>query len=520
MTSGGETTAATGERPGLSPAVIILALTLIALALRFWRLGDWNFEATEMFTLRDSLRPRWNNSRPLGYLLNYYLVGPFRPLDELGLRILPALFGVLAVPALYLVARRLTGTRAALLSALLLTFSALHVFYSQFARYWSLVFLLCAVYPYAFYLGIRDGNRRALAVGIVAVILAVLAHPVSILLVGGPAIWLAITYVRPRYLKQAWSYRSFRWGVAVAVVLAGAAIARVVPLLHDWITMHDKNPGMGQFLLGPKKGPGVKQAVLLTAYFEGLTIPIVLAGALGVYLLWRERDRNLGVFLVSLGVFPLAFIALLSARTPVSTYYLLPTAPVFFLGAGVFVERLFRIEWGLRPRWLVPTALLVMMLVAGMPTLVSQYRNGRRFDFRAAAHWLESRVTPSDVIYSDQPMVLDHYMTGPAVQKLRANPVPLRDAMGEVRRSGGEALWVVAPAPAHAFRTNLKPGGLADWLYNNCQMRNMFGRGRLDFRQQYLQVYRCPPVPVAAGAAVPAADSEASGSPLRASTSR
>src|SRR3712207_9536724 len=64
---------------------------------RFWKLGDWNFEATEMFTLRDSLRPRWNNSRPLGYLLNHYLVGTVRPLDELGLRILPALFGVLAV---------------------------------------------------------------------------------------------------------------------------------------------------------------------------------------------------------------------------------------------------------------------------------------------------------------------------------------------------------------------------------------------------------------------------------------
>jgi hypothetical protein len=57
----------------------------------------------------------------------------------------------------------------------------------------------------------------------------------------------------------------------------------------------------------------------------------------------------------------------------------------------------------------------------------------------------------------------------------------------------GGALWVVAPQPAHAFRTNLKAGGLADWLYGNCQLRNTVGRGRLDFRQQYLQVFRCPP---------------------------
>ena len=64
---------------------------------------------------------------------------------------LAALFGVLAIPALYLVGRRLIGTRAALFGALMLTVSGLHVFYSQFARYWSLVFLLSAIYPYAIY---------------------------------------------------------------------------------------------------------------------------------------------------------------------------------------------------------------------------------------------------------------------------------------------------------------------------------------------------------------------------------
>ena len=70
MTSGEHTTAVTVGRRRLDPGLMIAVLTVLALALRFWRLGDWNFEATEMFTLRDSLHPRWTNSRPLGYLLN------------------------------------------------------------------------------------------------------------------------------------------------------------------------------------------------------------------------------------------------------------------------------------------------------------------------------------------------------------------------------------------------------------------------------------------------------------------
>ena len=57
--------------------LLLLGLTLLGLILRFWHLGEWNFQATEMFTYRDSQRPQFANPRPLGYLLNYFVVRPF-----------------------------------------------------------------------------------------------------------------------------------------------------------------------------------------------------------------------------------------------------------------------------------------------------------------------------------------------------------------------------------------------------------------------------------------------------------
>ena len=90
--------------------LLLVGILVLTIVLRFYRLGDWNFEATEMFTLRDSVRPQFHNARPLGYLLNCFLVLPIHPLDELGLRFMPALVGVLTVPAFYAVSRRLTGT--------------------------------------------------------------------------------------------------------------------------------------------------------------------------------------------------------------------------------------------------------------------------------------------------------------------------------------------------------------------------------------------------------------------------
>ena len=482
------------RRQRLATALILTGLIALGILLRFLRIGDWNFEATEMFTLRDSVRPQWHNARPLGYLLNYYLVRPFFPLDEFGLRLVPALASVLSIPVFYAVARRLLGTRSALFSTLLLTVSGLQVFYAQFARYWSLVFLFSAVYPYALYLGVRERDGRWLALGCVTMVLAVLSHPVSAIAVGGPALWAGWILLRPRYLRQAWAHHSLRWGIVVAAVLAVALLARVVPLLRGWISMHDRSPGMGQFLLPPDRPDGVKQLVFLLSFMESLTFPVVLGSIAGVYVLWRERDRPLATLLVSLAVFHLAFIALISIRTPVSLFYLLPAAPAFYLGGGVFLDRIFQVDWVLRPKWLMPATITLGILVAGLPTLVSQYLNGRRWDFRGVARWLEPRLSRNDIIISDQPMVLAHYLAGTEVQKLRQDSTALGKTMDGLRQShAGGSLWIVAPAPSHAFRTDLKQGGLAEWLYGNCQLSNAVGRGRMDFRYQYLEVFRCPP---------------------------
>jgi hypothetical protein len=493
LTSQGVLLPETRERQSESgPILVLVGLIVLAVVLRFWRLGDWNFQATEMFTLRDSLAPKLTNPRPLGYLLNYYLVGSFRPLDEFGLRLLPALFGVLAVPAFYAVGRRLVGTRAALLGALLLTVSPLQVMYSQLARYWSLVFLLCTIYPYALYLGFRERNRSMLALGIVSGVLAALAHPVSVLLVGGLALFL-VAGMRRRDIARAWNSKAVWRTVVPAMVLITVILVRFLPVLHGWISSHDRNPGAGQFLRPPAPAQGVRQAIYLSIYVESLTVPVVVGAIAGIYWLWQGRDRTLARLLTSLAVFHIGFLTLLTLRTNASQYYLLPAVPVFYLAAGFFVDQLFRMESPLRPRWLLPAIMLAICIAAGAPTLISDALDGRRYDFRSSARWIAPRLTPADIVFSDEPMVTAYYLPQHPVRHLRKDLGLLKRGMGELRQAGrGGALWIVAPAPSHAYRPNLKEGGMIDWIYENCQLRNSIGVGRIDFRQDYLHIYHCP----------------------------
>jgi hypothetical protein len=317
-------------------------------------------------------------------------------------------------------------------------------------------------------------------------------------------IWLATIYLRPDRLRALWAQRRVRIAVGVVAVLLVLIVLRFVPILRSWISSHDANPGSGQFLLPPKAPMGVKQAIYLLAFVQGLTPPIALAAVAGLYLLWRERDRTLATFLFSLAVFPLLFLMTAMIRTPVSTYYLVPTTTVYFLAAGVFLDRVARMDWRIRPSWLVPAITLVLVLIPGIPTLVSQYLNGRRYDFKTTAAWLRTNLTPHDIIYADQPVVLTHYLPEADVQRLRFNTKPLAEAVARAGSAGG-ALWIVAPAPDHAFRASLREGGLARWMFDHCQLKNVVGHGRVDFRQQYLQVFRCPPAASAAETVRPAA---------------
>src|SRR6476659_7611478 len=357
---------------GRSATLLLGALVLLGFLLRFWRLGAWSFESDEVFMLRDSIHPTLRNPRPLLYFLNHYVVAPLTPLNEFGLRLLPAFFGVLAIQAFYLVSRRLVGTRSALFATFLVTVSPLLVIFSQFARYWSLVFLLCAIYPYALYLGVRERDRAMLILGIGTFMLACLAHPASVLLIGGPGVWLAFTYLRPSYIRRAWNQQLVRWGIVTALVLVLVIAVRFVPILLSWVSISDTMGAFGQYLLAPKLAPGLKQLKYLLAFAEGLTLPVTLTGAVGVYLLAKSGNRTLAIYLAGLALFPLIFLSLVSLRTPVSTYYLLPTTPVFFIGTGVFLSRMFEVAWGFRARWLMPATALLLILDAGTPTLISQ----------------------------------------------------------------------------------------------------------------------------------------------------
>jgi len=473
-----------------SPALLLAGLTILALLLRVWRLDDWGFADDEVFTHRDSLSPSFDNPRPLLFFLNYLLIRPIVPLDELGLRILPAFFGILTIPVFYLVARGLAGPRAALFGSLLLTFSGFHIYQSQFARYWSLVILLATVYPYAIYRGVRERRPGLLALGIVTCVLAAFAHPVGILPLGGLG-WFLLTQLRRENLRRLWLDRKYRWAGLLVLVLAGVLLVHYLPLLQARVA----NVRVADHFLSLPSQPGVRQLALIMSYTENLTLPLVLSGLAGIYVLWRQGPRELALLLACVFIFPWAFIILVSLTASAGLAYLLPSVPALFIGGGVFLNKLSSMVWVPLPRWLVPATVVAFVVAPNIPTILSQYRDGRRADLRGVARWLAPQLGPGDLIRSDQWRTLTHYLPGGRVENLTGDVEPLEDAFGRIRSSGGRGvLWIVSPVSG-GMRSNPRMRTFKQWVYDHCRLRETFGVPRLDFRQNGLQVYRCAESP-------------------------
>lgn len=142
----------------------------VALAARLWRLGDqsvWYDEyITVAFTrepgllacLREQLKWDWHMT-PVYHILQYYwaqLVGQSIP----GIRLLSVLFSMGTLTVLYLFARRLFGTGAALLSASFFALSPFHIFHAQGIRNYSLMAFFGLVSMYAFVRAFDGGGRR------------------------------------------------------------------------------------------------------------------------------------------------------------------------------------------------------------------------------------------------------------------------------------------------------------------------------------------------------------------------
>lgn len=452
----------------------VLALLVAAAVTRFYRLGSWPLFGDEYYTLRDSVDVVLSlTTRPLLFWLNHHVVQPFVPLDELGLRLLPALFGVAGVGAVTVLGRRLLDWRAGLLAGGLAVLNPWHLAMSQFARYYTLVFLVAAVTPAALYIGVRERSRGWIALGAVGAVVAWFAHPTAILPTAGFLAWLTgYALVRSEGRRR----RLLLVLVAVAAVVAlGGAWA----VLSLWTSL-GQEWGIGGVWLG-------------VSYGVRLAAGPTLAAAAGVVILWLDGRRELATFLAAAGAVPLVLLGVLGEYVSVHTGYLFATAPYALLAAAAFVERATRRVDGRPARLVVAAALVGLVVATGLPSFASHYVDGGKADFRAAARHVAERAGPSDVVVAHQPAPFDYYE--PSLSRRSMDePDPARlDSMYRAlsQASPPGDLWIVPYVSSEGGFGLSGLGEAQDWVWRHCRLTLRDNPVRIDHVRNIVEVWRC-----------------------------
>lgn len=380
-----------------SPHLLLALETALAAAAGLLFLGSKGFSGDESVSVTLARLP-WNGlehvvarretNGSLYFMLLHALTGGRG--GEEAVRAVSVACAVLAVPVLFLLARRLFGTRIALAAGLLLALDPLEVEYSQVAREYVLAVLLVLVSTYLFVRGVQDRSPWAWAGYSIVSALAAYAFLLSAAVPAAHALSLAALPRRRVPWRQ--------WGAAAAG--AGALLIPLVVLLAG-------SEASGGIAWASGNLPGR----IVVSLRSGIPRPAIAAVVLVVtaaaaFVAWRalgrlaDDERAWPVVLVAAWLLvPSVLVAAAGfVYQPLFVVrYFLVFSPPLVIGVAAVLARLRR-----------PVALAAagasVALVAGVG-LAHWYSGSAGSDFRSAGAYVEAGARPGDGVLIYAPYV-------------------------------------------------------------------------------------------------------------------
>jgi len=226
----------------------VAGLTLVGLGLRLYRLDGRSLWLDEILTSQTAHLGgpadviTWSqaalNQMPLFYMFTW-LFGRWGDSGVI-LRLPPAIFGTLLIPALYFAARDLFGVRVGLIAALMSTVLPFAVWYSQEARNYSLLMLLTTLQFWFAFRSLKRGRVIDWLGLAVFSILNLYTHYVALAATAAVALYI-LGFVLADALRGAPARAKVAVIVLIGLALAAAALVRWRSLLtevHDYALAH------------------------------------------------------------------------------------------------------------------------------------------------------------------------------------------------------------------------------------------------------------------------------------------
>ncbi len=313
--------------------------------------------------------------------------------SEFFVRSLSVIFAIASIPVTYWLARRLFDSKVALIAAALLAVNAYYVQYSQDARSYSLMVLLCSLSSLYFLKCLEDPSRSNRVAYVLSSAFAIYAQFFSGLLVIAQC--LSLIFVDGEQgIPAVKTKNDWRWILfLVSPIVVFVATTGTGPL--RWV----QRPGLKDLWIFALHLCGNGGPLLLTAYAAASLAGLFpLRQKFGVrrvlWKIWRYR------FLICWLLFPPLFTLGLSLVKPLFVpRYFIFCLPAVLLLVACGVARL-------RPAWAMVLAVLFLVIFSLRGT-VGYYRQDldiQRDDWRTVSQYVLEHAQPGDAVIFHVPM--------------------------------------------------------------------------------------------------------------------
>jgi hypothetical protein len=448
--------------------VLLGAITVLAAFLRFYKLGEWSFWWDEMFTIRDVRNVSSFSllDQRISRVLIALAVNSFG-LSEWSARLVPALFGIITIPILYFPIRKIYGPGVALLASLLLAVSPWHLYWSQNARFYTIILLFYSLAMFAFYFGIEKDKPLYLLLFFIFLGIGTQERLFTLFLVPVVVLyWLAVKllpFEKPPGLRT----RNLLL-LLVPSLIGGLFVGREFSL--------DPANWFSQFGWVNNNPFWILSGVV---YYIGL--PVMILGLFGAAYLLSKKERAALLLFLS-GTVPIGAIMTLSTVQFSANRYVFVALSSWIILAAIAMWELLRQTNGIAKFFALGALAILIIEPMSENVLYYVYQHGNRDNWKAAFELIKNRKEPGDLIVVDNIAIGNYYMGEETV---------LVDNFDlESLKANGTRFWFVEDLN---IQTKYPPE-LLNWIWRNTRLEGIFDNS-VRARNFRMRVYLHEPSP-------------------------
>lgn len=416
-------------------------ITLLAAALRFYKLGEWSLWIDEIFTINHAVNhfstpqlmvehlPPHRNWVPVSVIFAAQVFNAWG-INEFNSRLVAAVIGVLTVPVFYFFIKKIFNIRVALITCLLLAVSPWHIDWSQNARGYTTLMLFYSLALFAFYFALERDRGSYLVLFFLFLYLASSERLIALFIL--PVLVVYLFAVPFFSFEKPAGLRARNMLILLSPVLLFLA-------LQVFMSIRSGDSMLGSILneiVDTFFGKPIESAMTQATFMVfKLGIPLVVLSSFSAIYLWIQKSRQ-GLFFSLAAIVPFGLVIMITPFMFTEERYAFVTLPSWLVLAAVGIDLLLvRLK---KYELIFAVGILAVLLGDAMGANLLYFRtnHGNRWDWKSAFGLVQANLQEGDVVVTTFSEVGNYYLS-------RDDVIAWDDVNVESIQAEGNRVWFV-----------------------------------------------------------------------------